>query len=355
MWGIYLKSYEKEAFIKSFLLFFFVQLLFLSIIMWQYHKSVTHRFDMKIMHEMTQCSYTLTCSKYHMSFIRNLERRELNSFYKSGDDYYMIFSIPNTTEYFIKLSFAKSEYEQIYYQILLDNLGKYLIYLFIVVIISTFFAHFALRPLRKALRLNDEFVKDMLHDFNTPLSSLKINFKLLEKKFGQDDAMVRSKEAMQTIDSLQSNLTYFLSHSPLVEEKLDLNTSIYQRLQTYKTIFPDIKFFIDIDSVFLKTNPEAFMRVVDNLLSNAAKYNVKGGVVHIFMEGNFLVIEDSGIGIKHPSKIFDRFYKETSRGMGIGLHVVKKLCDDLGVEIKVESYIDRGTKFLLNVEKVMIR
>jgi signal transduction histidine kinase len=71
------------------------------------------------------------------------------------------------------------------------------------------------------------------------------------------------------------------------------------------------------------------------------------------MKNNFLVIEDSGIGIKEPSKVFNRFYKETSRGMGIGLHVVKKLCMDLNIDIKVESKLKKGTKFSLNLEKVM--
>ena len=353
VWGIYLKSYEKEAFFKSFFLFFLVQLIFLTVVMWQYHKSITHKYDMHIMQEMTECSYTLDCSKYNMNFIEDLSNRELNSFYIKEEYYYMLFSIPNTKTYFMKLSFSKTEYDKEYNVILLENLGEYFIYILLLVGISTFFAHFALRPLREALNLNDEFVKDMLHDFNTPLSSLKINFKILEKKFGQDDAINRSEEAMKSIGDLQSNLSYFLSHSPLSEEKLELSSCLFQRLKSYKVIFSNITFILEVEEVYLKINREAFIRVVDNLLSNAAKYNVANGRVKISFIKNNLIIEDTGIGIKEPLKVFDRFYKETSRGMGIGLHVVKKLCDNLDIEIKVESELGIGTKFSLNLEKVM--
>jgi len=352
VWGICLKNYEKEAFLKSFLLFFLVQLTFLTLVMWQYHKSISHKYEMKIMDEIRQCSYTLDCEKYEMDFVDNIEHRELNSLYTS-DSYYMLFSIPTNQDKFIKLSLSKKKYDIEYDKIFHDNLVLYFLFMGSISLISVLFARFALRPLREALNLNDEFVKDMLHDFNTPLSSLKINFKILQKKFGKDEAITRSEEAMQTINDLQSNLSYFLAHSPLVEEKLELSSCLEQRVKTYKVIFQNIIFFVDIEKIYIKVNPEAFMRIVDNLLSNAAKYNIDEGEVKVTFSKPNLIIEDSGIGIKNPSRVFNRFYKEGNRGMGIGLHVVKKLCDDLNIEIKVQSKLKKGTKFSLNLEKLM--
>ena len=352
MWGICLKSYEKEAFLKSFSLLFLVQFIFLTLVMWQYHKSADHKYDMKLMHEMTQCSYTLDCPKYEMDFVHDLKGQELNHLYR-GDGYYMLFTIPTSNSDYLKFSLSKEKYEQEHEKIVHDNLITYILFLMIIVLISGVFARFSLRPLNDALRLNDEFVKDMLHDFNTPLSSLKINFKILQKKFGEDDAINRSEEAMRTIADLQSNLSYFLSHSPLSKEKLDLEATIIERVKSYKQVFPDIDFLVDISKVYLEINRESFLRIVDNLLSNACKYNVHNGNVHIFVQKDTLVIADSGIGIKEPQKIFDRFYKETSRGMGIGLHVVKKLCNDLDIKIEVESELKKGTKFLINLEKLM--
>ena len=322
--------------------------------MWEYYKRVDHQYDMKLMHEMTQCSYTLNCPKYKMDFVHDLKGQELNQFY-SGNEYYMLFTIPSSNSDYLKFSLSKKKYEKEHEKIVYDTIFTYLFLLMIILFISGLFAHFSLRPLNEALRLNDEFVKDMLHDFNTPLSSLKINFKILQKKFGEDEAINRSEEAMQTITDLQSNLSYFLSHSPLSKDKLDLQETIVSLVKSYQHIFPDIDFLVDIPKVYLEVNRESFLRVVDNILSNACKYNVKNGEVYIFFKETTMFIEDSGIGIKEPKKIFDRFYKETSRGMGIGLHVVKKICDDLDIQIEVESKLKIGTKFLINLEKVMFR
>jgi len=351
-WGTYLKRYEKESFVKSFSLFFGVQFLFLSVVMWQYHKSEVHKYDMYLMHEMTECSYTLACNNFSMDFILMSKDKDYNKWYEE-DGYYMLFTLPNEKKHALKISLSIEEYNKKYQKILFKNRLKYLLFTIILLVISALFASFAIRPLRDALKLNDEFVKDMLHDFNTPLASLKINFKILQKKFGKDEAIIRSEEAMQTISNLQSNMSYFLSHSPLNQEKIELSNFIEKRINYYKCIFPEITFKLKLKKMTITTNSEAFSRIIDNLLSNACKYNCKNGKVMVNIKDNILSIEDTGIGIKEPQRVFERFYKETSRGMGIGLHVVKKLCDDLDIEIKVQSIIGEGTKFSLNLEKVM--
>jgi len=88
-------------------------------------------------------------------------------------------------------------------------------------------------------------------------------------------------------------------------------------------------------------------RILDNLLINAAKYNKENGDVQIQIKATTLSISDTGKGIKNANKIFDRFYKEHERGLGIGLHIVKKLCDELNIKIKVSSQVDKGTSFAL--------
>ena len=103
----------------------------------------------------------------------------------------------------------------------------------------------------------------------------------------------------------------------------------------------------------VETNRDAFSRIIDNLLSNAGKYNKKGGKVSIRFENQTLIIEDTGKGIKNPKRVFDRFYKEQERGIGIGLHIVKKLCDELKIEIRLQSKIDEGSTFILNLQKLI--
>jgi signal transduction histidine kinase len=102
------------------------------------------------------------------------------------------------------------------------------------------------------------------------------------------------------------------------------------------------------------TNKDAFIRIIDNLLSNAGKYNKPHGYVKVYIDQDSkLIIEDSGVGIKNPSKIFTRYYKEQDRGIGIGLHIVKKLCDELRLSIKVNSKELEGTKIILDISSIL--
>ena len=85
----------------------------------------------------------------------------------------------------------------------------------------------------------------------------------------------------------------------------------------------------------------------------------KNGFVEVKynQEKAILQIIDSGVGIENPNKIFTRFYTEhkkteQERGLGIGLHIVQKLCDELKMKIIVDSVVDEGTTFSLDVKNL---
>ena len=347
-----MKSYEKEAFLKSFILFFGIQLVFLSIVIFQYYKKKIDEHDTHIAYKMVKCSYTLKCEEFSIDFVNLDKSYEFNTLYKQKD-IAMYFPISSVDTYMMKIALSKQNYIKEQNEIKKAILREYLIYLSILLAISAFFAWYTIRPLREALHLNEEFVKDILHDFNTPVSALKINIKILKKVFGEHSALQRSEDSIESILSLQSNLNYFLDQNKLQSEVLQLNSLIKQRVNYFKTIFPNIKFNINIDNTKIKTNKNAFIRVLDNLLSNAGKYNKEDGYINISLKNNILSIEDSGIGIKNRDKIFDRYYKETNRGIGVGLHIVKKLCDDLNIFINLKSKPKEGTVFWLDLSKII--
>ena len=253
---------------------------------------------------------------------------------------------------YIKMYISLQEYEKHRFEITERTVFEYLVYLFILMSISVLFALYAIRPLKKALKINEEFVKDILHDFNTPIASLNINHKILKRQFGNNEAIDRSEESIKNILSLQENLHFFLNQSKLQNETFNLQNMVNERVLYFKNIFLDINFEIDVEEIAVTTNKNAFIRVLDNLISNAGKYNKKGGFIKISTKENILIIEDSGIGIKDVDKIFQRHYKESDRGLGIGLHVVKKLCDELNINITVQSELGEGSIFLLDIAKV---
>jgi signal transduction histidine kinase len=121
--------------------------------------------------------------------------------------------------------------------------------------------------------------------------------------------------------------------------------------------YPNIEFKIDFQNRYILTNRDAFSRIIDNLLTNAAKYNKPDGRVEVSYDSktDTLHILDTGKGIKNPKRIFDRFYKEQERGLGIGLHIVKKLCEELDIKISVKSELGVGSNFSLNLSKLTLR
>ena len=302
-----------------------------------------HEYEMHIGNRLMQCHLNVECRDFKRSSLPSKGEKKLHTFYRDSE-VYMLFKSENS---YTKLSMELKKYTQSRHTIEKHVAIEYALYLIVLVLESFLFALYALRPLKKALRLNEEFVKDILHDFNTPLSALKINLKILKKKFGDDDAIKRGDEAIVNILSLQENLHYYIKQSKLQVETIELDRLLEQRSQYFQTLFKDISIVLKLEKSTIDANRDVLIRIVDNIISNACKYNKKNGNVFISLQNNILIIEDSGVGIKNPQRIFERHYKEYSRGIGIGLHIVKKLCDELQIVISMESQIGVGSKFIL--------
>jgi len=349
-WDTLLNKVERESFLKSFTLFFISLSLLISAIYYEDYTKSIQKLDSTIFNEMKICSFDLKCSKYKIDFVLT-KRRELYKLYKEKNDLATYFPIPNATKNSIELSYTRIKYEQDIKEIQDKSLLSFFGIMLVVLLLSILFSLYTLYPLKNALRLTEEFVKDILHDFNTPLSTLRLNASMLEKEFGESTKITRIKKSVQTILNLQTNLKAYLDKSVLQKEELELGELLDERVTFMQMNYESISFENRVRGVKIFTNRDAFTRIVDNLLSNGAKYNKKDGSVELFMKKDMktLCIKDSGKGIKNPLKVFDRFYKEQERGIGIGLHIVKKLCSELGIEIRVESQVDVGSTFFLKL------
>ena len=301
---------------------------------------------------MKLCAYRIQCDGLKTDFVEKGEDKEENIFYRHGD-FYSYFKVPTVDKYLMQVVYPKSRYLAQVEKIKYNIYNKFSFYSLFSAFVSFLFSLYAFMPLRKALRLNEEFVKDILHDFNTPISSMRINLKLFKREIGDNKKIERLENNIETILSLQDNLQIFLKGIPAQIEVFNLKEVLEKRIKYFKVLYPDIDYTSSVEKVLLKTNKDALTRILDNLLSNAGKYNKSSGKVIITMKERYLYIEDTGKGIKEPSRIFDRYYKEQDRGIGIGLHIVKKLCDELNISIKVKSKETKGTTILLNLNKIM--
>ncbi|MBL4694510.1 sensor histidine kinase [Candidatus Gracilibacteria bacterium] len=96
-------------------------------------------------------------------------------------------------------------------------------------------------------------------------------------------------------------------------------------------------------------NSVKFSQLLNNLISNACKYSNSGGVVRIRLSANEITIRDTGIGMTKTElcKITRCRYRARRiirSGLGYGLIISKKICDELGFGLTLESCIGKGTR-----------
>ncbi len=350
-----MKHYELEAYLKSFLLFFILMLSLYLLLEWQNYKEQHSQIDRTILNEMQIFSYKPLSGDFDVSFVPHKENAQtVLELHKEAASPYALFEIPGSKSYLLKIALAAEKYQNrlsiLKEKIYADIYG----YIFLILIVAALLAYYALYPLKKALQINEEFVRDILHDINTPLSSLLVNLNILKKRFGKDRGFERMTNSIETIQNLQSNLKSFLHRQPKTLNHFSPQKLLAGRMEYFKVLYPHLVFSSEIDEkLMIHTNVEAFTRILDNVLSNAGKYNTKQGEVRVTYANEKLVIEDTGIGIKHPDQVFKRYYKEGERGLGLGLHIVKKLAKELDIDVSLKSKRGKGTKVILKLSKVI--
>lgn len=210
-----------------------------------------------------------------------------------------------------------------------------------------------LRKLKELDEFKSSFFANISHEFRTPLTLI----------LGQLDEMERKGGGNPLIPSIRNNSKAVLN---LVNQLLDLSRVDSGKFALHLATVPAHGFFARLLEPFevlahqkklgfeaslpdegeiILTDPAILEKVVNNLVSNAIKYNQPGGKVAFSarVSGKTLHMEilDTGIGIegKDLPFIFDRFYRveDVAEGTGIGLALAKELVQVHKGSIKVES------------------
>ena len=281
-------------------------------------------------------------SLYILAPVANAEKKEMMMIMTPAGTIMVPYS-DNATEV-QRVSYPKVAYRQqiaqmqyrLWWQLLLFGLGG--------LVLSLLAAWYALNPLRSSLRLLEDFIKDIIHDLNTPLSAISLNLNMIEI----DNIEIQSiRTAAQTIEMLHYNLDAYLKEQKQTEETFYMDEVVQRYVMFFTPLYDYLTLDVQVGKLALSTDKQAFERIVYNLLSNACKYNTSDGKIEISFEGTLLSIRNSSYGVKHPDRVFERFYKESERGLGIGLHIVDKLCRSLQIEKK---FMLEGTDVVVVLE-----
>jgi len=242
----------------------------------------------------------------------------------------------------------KSDFHSNLFQIKIRIIAMQLFLLFLFALISYFLSLRALKPMQEAIVKLDNFSKDLIHDLNTPVTSILLNTKILERsELKGNKALGRIKQSAGDIGELHNNLTLLLQEDTMVMSSENICEIMRQVVTIQEKIYPDITIDVQNRELIALVNADALKQVFSNILSNAGKYNKENGYIKIYSKENLLCIEDGGIGIEKPELIFNRSYKEHTAGHGIGLDIAKRLCEVMQIKISASSKVGQGTSIYL--------
>jgi signal transduction histidine kinase len=322
------------------------------LIYFDYQQKIEHLKD-GIFAQMRLCSFDLKCPSFDINFKKKDGIKPL-FLYENPDALVSYFEFIGSNDNYLSITYPIDKYKEEKLHLLRKASYRYILFLIILGLVSLIFSFYSIYPMKKALYTIEEFIKDILHDVNTPITTIVLNSSLLKKDEKNREKIQKIQQSTQKILSIQDNLKSYLENFSTQTEEFDLRELLLQQKKYTQGIYPTIKWHINNRTLKLRTNRDIFARIISNLISNAAKYNVANGeiIINIDQKNKTLSIEDTGIGIKEPDKIFDRFYTEGERGTGIGLHIVKKLCDELNIDIDVTTHLKKGTIFTLKLDAV---
>ena len=301
--------------------------------------------------EMKNYSLNHEDERFRSSVVKKEKKQSFYTLYEDAGTLYILVPSPNTSkkemmmimspsgmvmvpyakdaDEALKVSYPKAEYNNLVLQLKYAFFVKFALFAIGALLLSLLAAWYTLRPLRDSLYLLEDFIKDIIHDLNTPLTSILLNLKMMD---AEDEEIQAIRTAAQTIEMLHQNLDAYLREQNLSQEQFDLKDVVHRYVTFFTPLYDYLDFKVEMESIGLFTNKQAFERIVYNLLSNACKYNTGNGKIEISSDGTRLTIRNSSYGVKHPDRVFERFYKESERGLGIGLHIVDKLCESLEIE-----------------------
>lgn len=230
----------------------------------------------------------------------------------------------------------------------------------LILVILFFFSRLVLknfsRPFEKMNRHLDSFIRDSMHEINTPLSIINLNIDMFTRKHGENRHLKRVKVASKTLSTIYDDMDYLIKHenAKFIKQRFDFSQFLQNRIDYFEEIASQkkIKIIINIENdikiFFSKTK---LQRIIDNTLSNAIKYSYdeKEIIITLLQKENKiqLSVQDFGVGIEDVNKIFQRYHREnfSKGGFGIGLDIVKKIVDHEGIDMSIKSKIKEGTTF----------
>lgn len=246
----------------------------------------------------------------------------------------------------------------------------------IAVIIAVFYKTIQmLIKQKKITEIKNDLINNITHEFKTPISTISLACEALnEPEFTQKESSVKRYSKMISEENTRLRmLVENLLNAAAIEKgeyelkKEDLN--IYSVIQNVVDSFTEminqkeaeVKVNTESGDIIIHADEFHLTNIFNNLIDNALKYCKLKPVITIDIKekGDFveICVADNGIGIDKQNlrKVFDTFYRVPTgnihdvKGNGVGLSYVKKMVEAHDGKVRVESKINHGSKFIINL------
>jgi two-component system phosphate regulon sensor histidine kinase PhoR len=245
----------------------------------------------------------------------------------------------------------------------------------IITLMFTAFFGYAMSVILKQKRLSEvqrDFINNMTHEFQTPISTIKIATDVL----GTAKIMTQPERLKKYVDiiRLENNRLKNQVEAVLTTARIgkgnieidvqlqDLHALIWEVTESVRMdLGENFKLNLDATKTTILADRMHLMNIIRNLIDNAKKYSKQPPFISLNTLNDdrfvFIAIEDKGIGIakEHLARIYDKFYRVPTgnlhnvKGFGLGLNYVKEMIKMHKWELDVESEPGVGTTFVIRI------
>jgi signal transduction histidine kinase len=218
--------------------------------------------------------------------------------------------------------------------------------------------------LERVLEREQAFTEDASHELRTPLSIIATAAELLleepELSVPARERVLRIRRAAGQMQSMIEALLFLARGEPGAgpAQPCALDQIVREAIEVISSsaAAKSLELKVAVEPVMVNGAPVMVACVVNNLLLNAVNFT-QDGTIDIRLAGNELVVRDTGIGIppEDLSRIFERRYRgPQSRGLGLGLYLVSRICQRLRWKIDTRSTPGVGTTFRIELPPVTL-
>jgi PAS domain S-box-containing protein len=225
---------------------------------------------------------------------------------------------------------------------------------------------------RELNELKSRFISIVSHEYRTPLATILSSSEVLGLYEGKLSSLEKQKQ-ISKIESCVDEMTQLLDNVIIINKydmkKMDHSISEFDIVSYTRNVMEDIlpgfkitpriQFYPEMKEFLIHSSPTLYKQILSNLLTNAIKYTPSDKTIEITIAARnlsvFIEVRDQGIGISQEDQklLFEPFFRGENvgsiPGSGLGLPIVKRSVDALQGKLSVESQLNSGTTFTVEL------